>query len=482
MPNQEDVKKAILAKKQAKNEATKPSMVQDDKIEESTASSEILAPLEARKFILVSNDSSGLGFGVQEVFKNGSKVILALKPKEPIEDLKKKEAYDIQGKGIMETTTLDKIMVKRGEYRDYYWIWDGNHNFEESEKLRSEGFKVFGGSKFQYDLENDREFGLQFAESAGLVSPPFQEFKSAEEGIKFLEEHEDQAYVVKPNGAEDSSLTEPFSRQIEPKHANIAAQKYIQAFGFTDYILQERKKGVEVNVEIFMSQGIPVLAQANLECKKRHNGDLGYACGCAQDVCWIISLDSKLVKMTADKLVPKFLEVDPTYTGFIDANVIIGEDQVWFLEFCARFGYNAHCNFFSTLSKKTALQSVADLLDGIMVETKKGFGASVTLVTDKEKFGLPIYVPESILDSFYLFDGYRDKECEEGQFYMGGYGSEVGICTAHNYTIPTAFQDAIANAWKVTFRDQDFRWDGDKTDYPTSPIRRYEALQSLKLL
>lgn len=468
MDNKELIKKRIEnKKKQYINPTVEESYVQAQ-------------PNESRKFVLVSSDMSGLGFAVQEIEKNGSEVIVAYKPKSEI-DPDKLDAYEIQGKNILTSLPLDTIMENREEYRDYYWVWDGNHNWEEGETLRQEGFKVFGGSKFQYDLENDREFGLQFAESAGLVSPPFEEFTSPQDGIKFLEENEDKAFVVKPNGAEDSSLTEPFSRQLEPMHANLAARKYIDSFGFTDYLLQERKKGIEVNAEIFMSQGVPILAQANLECKKRHNGDLGYACGCAMDVCWIVPMDCELIQRTVARLIPKFLEMDPKYTGFIDANVIWGEDEVWFLEFCARFGYNAHPNFFNTISEKTALQSVADMLDGIMLKTKKGFGASITLVSDKERTGLPIFVPESIQDSFYLFDGYKESKSDD-QFVMGGFGSEIAIVTAHNYTIPTAFQDAIMKAWGVQFRDQDFRTDGDKTDFPTSPIRRYEALIALKII
>lgn len=435
---------------------------------------------EQRKFILVTNDWSGNGFAIAEIQKNGSEVIGAYQPKEDI-DPDKKDAYEIQGDGLYETFKLEKIMKNREEYRDWYWIFDGNHNCEEGEILRKEGFKVWGGSQFQYDLENDREYGLDFASEAGLISPPHEEFTSPEDGVNFLESNEDVAYVVKPNSAEDSALTEPFASEMEDTHANIAARKYLQAFKFDDYILQERKKGIEVNVEIMMSQGKPVLAQANLECKKRHNGDLGYATGCAMDVCWVVPLESKLVQMTAGLLVPKFLEVDPKYTGFIDANVIIGEDQVWFLEFCARFGYSAHPNFFTNISKKTAFQSVADMIDGIPLETKSGFGASVTVSSDRPKMNLPIYVPKSINENFYLFDGYKDEENDKEEYSMGGFGCEIGIVTAHNYTIETAFQDAISNAWKIKFRDRDFRTDGSATDFPTSPVRRYQALVAMKL-
>ena len=252
--------------------------------------------------------------------------------------------------------------------------------------------------------------------------------------------------------------------------------------GVNDFILQERIKGVEVNTEIFFSKGEPILAQANLECKKRHNGDMGYATGCTMDTCWIVPLDCPLIQKTCGLFIPKMKELG--YTGFMDSNVIIeDEDKIWFLEFCGRTGYNAHVTFFATIGKKTYLQSVADLIDGEIVEGKKGFGASITLFTDREKIGIPIHVHKPVIPFFHLFDGYKDgTEEHPGDYQMGGYGAEIAIVSGHGYTIPTAFQEAMHNACQVKFVNKDNRTDADKTDFPTSPIRRYEALEAMGMI
>ena len=208
MPTKDQIKQAILDKKGVKGNNTA-----------SNTETPVVAPskpLESiRSFVLVTSDWSGLGFADQEIRQNGSEVIVAYKPKEPIEDPEKKESYEIQGQGIVPTMELDKIFKKRGDYKDAYWVFDGNHNVDIGEKLIEEGFKVFNGSQFQYDLENDREYGLQFAEEVGLHSPPYHEFKSVEEGIKFLEANENKAFVFKPNGAEDSALTQTFKEEDE---------------------------------------------------------------------------------------------------------------------------------------------------------------------------------------------------------------------------------------------------------------------------
>jgi phosphoribosylamine-glycine ligase len=382
---------------------------------------------------------------------------------------------------MVDAKPLAEVMRNREKYRDWHFVWDGNHNTEEGEKLRDDGFKVFGGSQFTYDLENDREYGTEFAESCGLIAPDTHEFKDYREGVKFLEANEDKAYVVKPNAEEDSALTQPFFRTQEPENANIEARKYLEALKVKDFILQERVKGVEVNVEMFVSHGKPVFAQANLEDKYSSNGDLGCPTGCAFDLCWEIPMDCPLVKMTVGKFAERLKEID--YTGFADANVIVNEDGANFIEFCMRAGYNAHPNLFLTIGRNTFLQTMADLVDGVdRVEAKKGFGASVTLFTQRPIKGLPIFVPKHADPYFHLFDGYRTDGMGDGEYAMGGYDTAIGVMCAHEWTPERALDLAVERGLSVKFPNLDMRTDCAKDCYPLSIPRRYQALEAMGLL
>ncbi len=60
-----------------------------------------------------------------------------------------------------------------------------------------------------------------------------------------------------------------------------------------------------------------------------------------------------------------------------------------------------------------------------------------------------------------------------------GYNDAVAIATGYGYTIQTAWEDVIAKAWQVRFPGRSFRTDGAGTDYPSSPVRRYEALRAM---
>ena len=341
------------------------------------------------------------------------------------------------------------------------------------------------GSKFCFDLEEDRGFGLDFAESCGLHSPEWKEFTSDTEAISFLEANEDKAYVFKPCGDEDKSKTQPFYHTPEAANANKQCRRYVVSI-FKNlkekrFILQERKKGVEVNTEIFFSRGVPVLAQANLECKMMLNHDLGKPTGCVGDVCWKVPVDSPLIQMSCGKMTEKLAEMK--YTGFADSNVIIGDDEVWFLEFCFRPGYNAHPSFFQSISKKTFLQTMADLIDGVPVDAYPGFGGSVSLRCEMDHGGLPIYVPESNIDNVYFYDVYKDETYEEeGDYLMGDGDSDIGIVIDKAYTIENALHNAMDIAFKIKAPGIGFRTDLHKKDFPLSPQSRYEALQAMHLV
>ena len=432
-----------------------------------------------RKFVLVTKDFSGMGFAIQEIQKNNSEVLIAYKLSDKLEKDEIKE-YKQMGKGFVEKIELDELMQNRKDYKDFYFLWDGNHNYEEGEILIKEGFKVWGGSKFTYDLENDREFGVKFAEGCGLVSPPSQEFSSAEEGISFMEQNEDKSYVFKPNGNEDNSLTYcPINE--DPHEGNEEVRQLLEAYSgheaTSSYILQEMVQGVEVNVEAFFIKGEPYFAHANFEDKFSHQKDTGEATGCAFDVDFEITLYSKLYTETVGKMEQELRDME--YTGFADANVIVEDDNFHFIEFCFRMGYNMGVNFFYNLCNKTCFQTLADMVDGIQdIKAKSGFGSTMTVFTEKYKTGLPISFPERYTDKVFLFDAYKEKDIIK----MAGCSHEMLVICEHNYTIKTALKDVVDSATRVVLKNCYFRRDADETNYKLSPEQRYNGLVAMKLL
>ena len=200
-------------------------------------------------------------------------------------------------------------------------------------------------------------------------------------------------------------------------------------------------------------------------------------CGCAQDIGFIVPIDCKLALNTVAKLL-KVMPAD--YTGFLDANIIVANRDYYFLEFCARYGYSAHPNIFLTLALKPFPEIMKDWIDGEVKNFKDnfnyGFGASILCYIDHPKKGYPIIIPEDVENKFYHFDTYKN---EDGEYCLAGYAKEVGIITAHEPDIKSAGLFCIKNADKLTYPNHAIRHDLDKEDYPSSPYKRYIALQAI---
>lgn len=427
------------------------------------------------KFVIATKDFSGLGFAIR-LIEEGHEVIVAHQI--PDDDLKpeQKESYDKVGDGFIKKFPLNKIMARRNKMKDWYWIWDANHNVPENELLRKEGFKILGGGEFCETMEHDREACAEFAEKYGLQSPPTFPFTDTGSAISFAQQNCETAYVFKPDEGENFETWVPESE--DAMDANRELIIHLESLDNSgSFILQERKDGVETNVEVWFTNGEPKFAFMCMESKKKLGKDLGEMSGCAFDFAWEIPLDSEAVKQTVGKLYPAYKEMN--YTGFADANFIAAKDGIWFFEKCERFGYNSHPNLLWTLNKDELGQTLADIIDGnFKPNFAPGFGASVRLYTDHPKMGKAIQFPEKLWRDIFLWDAYK----EDDLIKTVGYDDSILIVTGYGYTIQTAWENLLSKAEKIKFPGVGYRTDGDRTDYPSSPVRRYEGLKAMKLI
>lgn len=436
-----------------------------------------------KKLIIVTQDYSGLGFAKRATEELGyENVILAYRMKDKEEN---EECFDLVGNGIAEKMELDELMENREDFRDWYFMWDGNHNYEDADLLRLEGFKVFGGMELQDKMEHDRNFGMELVKQAGLDTLPYQEFNNPQDGIDYLEQNQDKAFVFKPDAGEGCYTT--YVPDHEDDHeANEELRKYMTSLDDdgTTYILQERIKGLEYNIEAWIYKGKPVFAFVCLESKRKLNKDEGEMVGCSQDVSFVVPLEAKILKNTVYKLLPHIPE---DYTGFLDCNILNKDKKDYFIEFCARFGYNAHPNLFWNLAISPFTEILFDLMDGNIDDFYRhfryGFGSSVTLYIDHPRKGLPFHKDKDLHGHFYHFDTYREyDEWGDPEYYLAGYANEVGIVCAHGFTIKESAKECLRLADKIHFPMHAMRSDLDKNDYPTEPGGRYMALVSMDYL
>ena len=421
------------------------------------------------RFVIATQHFSGLGFALR-LQDEGHEVLMAWRP---IDDRRQQARHALLGQGMLPRRPFDEVMRERDKWKDALWVWDENHSPDENEILRAEGFQVLGGGRYPDSMEHDRDAALRFVNEYGLCPPPSHPFRDSESALRFLDAHPETAFVFKPDYGETFETWLPQS--TDPRDANAELRQHLRTRqGDVPFVLQERKEGVETNVEVWFVEGEPRFAFMTLESKKKLVADLGDLVGCAFDFAFVIPLDCRAVRDSVGKLFEAYRKM--RYTGFGDANFIASRDGIWFFEKCERFGYNAHPNLFWTLNRAPLGETFAALVRGDFApDFAPGFGATCSMYMDHPASGQTVIFPPSLRERLYLMDVYQEGEA----ILTGGYNESVVIATGHGYTMPTAWEACVAAAWQVKFPGRSFRTDGAGTDFPSSPIRRYEALRAM---
>ncbi|HEY2855688.1 MAG TPA: hypothetical protein VGJ18_22825 [Gemmatimonadaceae bacterium] len=422
------------------------------------------------RFVVVTKWFTGLGFATR-LQDEGHDVELAVVG---IADQRLQSRYALVGNGLVKKRALADVMAARSTLRDAYFVWDENHAVEENECLRAEGFKLFGGGRYADTMEHDRDACLDFVGKYGLQSPPSTVFADVPSAIRFLEANPQTAFVYKPDSGENYETYVP--EAAAPEMANHELRDYLQSrTSSSPFVLQERKDGVEANIEVWFVRGEPRFAFMTLESKRRLTGDLGDFGGCALDFNFVIPLESRAVTETVGRLFPAYRSM--CYTGFGDANVVVARDGVWFFEKCERFGYNSHPNLFWNLSRDPLGETLASLVDGSFTPNfAPGFGASCTMYMDHPLCGKTITIPGEVYPSVYLMDAYKEND----QLRTAAYADSVLLVNAFGYTIPQAWESVLGRAARIYFPGRSYRLDGAGTNFPSSPVRRYEALEAMR--
>ena len=208
-----------------------------------------------------------------------------------------------------------------------------------ADNLKKNGFKVFGGGKLNDSLELNREFGMKIAKSSGLKVPKWERFDSFNKAQKFVK---NGRWVFKPQNNQSPAFTY-VSSDAEDMVEMLSYFEDIWT-GKVDFIIQEKIDGVEVSIECFYKDGKPISNTLNttLECKRFLEGDRGSNTGCMGSVVRFWKKPNpKLYKLTLQKVEPFLRRFK--YSGPLDCNCIISENDrmPYFLEWTARFGYNA---------------------------------------------------------------------------------------------------------------------------------------------
>lgn len=208
----------------------------------------------------------------------------------------------------------------------------------EQDRLRAEGYSVFGGSALGDKLEQERVFAQDMFAECGMPAPESHDFPNMQAALRFAEEHR-AAWVIKQNGHSSKSINYvghfDDGRDVLDVLRSYSAEEFEQGDPVT---LQRRVDGEEIAVTRYFN-GTNWLGPnlINIEHKRFFPGDLGPTTSEMGTLGWYDeSDDNPLYRATLHRLKP-FLQ-KANYRGIIDINCIANASGIYPLEATSRPG------------------------------------------------------------------------------------------------------------------------------------------------
>lgn len=282
------------------------------------------------------------------------------------------------GVGIFEKEEMVDDQYKclyefRNKKDDLIILIDDNGYGCEADYLRSEGWKVIGGSAWGDHIEYERSAGLDLMKQIGLDVPYEENFITIKDGISFLEnEDEDCRYVFKPEGEDFAGGAKTYTGKN--RQDLIDYLKWIQSdcvekhYEVNKFVLQEFVEGIEADFSAFFNghDFVSGLVLVDIEEKKSGDGNKGEAVGCMGNIVVNVGTCRYFTDYLA-KLTPILRENN--YVGDVSLNNIFAskthgnhqqyeEGKPYGLEFTPRFGWDAHLTELAIL--KDAHLSIAE--------------------------------------------------------------------------------------------------------------------------
>lgn len=208
----------------------------------------------------------------------------------------------------------------------------------EQDKLRKQGYLVFGGSADGERLETDREFCQQIFKDLGMEIEKTKDFNSADEAAKYIKKNKAK-WVVKQN-SHDGALAYVGAMDDGSDVISVIRSygRFNKSCALKRISLQKKVEGVEIAVGRFFD-GVdwagPICI--NFEHKPFLNENIGPLTAEMGTLAWYDNNEkNKLFQKTLAKLRPYLIKAG--HVGYVDINTIVNKNRVIPLEATTRFG------------------------------------------------------------------------------------------------------------------------------------------------
>lgn len=322
----------------------------------------------------------------------------------------------------------------------------------------SKDTEVIGASEVTEEWELDRKGGADLARAIGLDLPEVVKFERLSDAVKFLQdEGKEIRWVFKPDNNQDLDLTyvEKYPGELVQKLTHewmerITSDKF-------PFLLEKYIEGVEISTEGWYNGTSFVHFNHTIEDKRLMNGNLGPATGSQSNVVWFKK--GGILISELKKLGPKLNQAG--YRGPVDINAIVTKDRIYFLEFTARFGYDA---LYGLL---TLCQDVNKFFTkGFLGSWRPGFVASQRVTIPPYPYANRELLKELAKDvsitptsKLWMEDVYFDAEgCK-----CTGADGVIGVMTGYGTTLGEAISKMYQNIDKLRISSfLQYRTDGGR--------------------
>lgn len=329
------------------------------------------------------------------------------------------------------------------------------------DRLRAEGYSVFGGNLAGDKLELDRQFFQDKLKEYGLQVLPAFEFETADDAIQFVQGNRGM-WVLKQS-SHIGMLNHVGKR--EDAEDILDMLRIYKRRDIKKIQIQKKAVGVEVGIgRQFNGKKWVGPAKINFEHKPLFNNDLGPLTAEMGTLAWCSDDDElPLFKNTLAKFEDYLRLVD--YRGDFDINCIANEEGIWPLEATMRFGTPStelHIELYNSPWGEL-LKHVADGKD-YKVDYKDGYGIVVSVAVPPFPYGPENFNNSDIITCtgstiFFLDDLSQDERdrihfeevsrefTEDGKerlylagkhgyaLYVTGHGNTVEEARAHCYSV-----------------------------------------------
>lgn len=428
-----------------------------------------------RPFYIFTADHSGMPLALQLQAEGHDVTLCTLWPRDgKREDREKRIRYlKRNGDGLLRKLWDDKAEAEilRRRKDQPIVIFDQIYGYEFGERLRRAGVTVLGGTKAGYLLETERDQTLKMLKRLGVDVPEQHAFgpRSVEKVKRFLE-NADRLYVLKSDNPKVDVLV-PKSSNDEVLAKLEADADEINADGL---VLQQKVEGVELAVETWYWEGMPLFAVVDLELKRKYNEMSEVQTGCSADLVFLTPVDSQLrekVNGPLDSLAG---------TGLLDLSVIFEPHtgKAWALECCgSRFGYNCFYTMLTLLDMPVGL-FLQLYLEGELdpreaFSSDEPYAASIRVFNDNKTEDVPISWLGHSEAQFFCWDCRYDQK--KGPVTCGD--EAVGIIAARG-ELPESAMAKVKDGFRRLVMPT--KWARDDFERPL--LDRFRTLKDLGLV